>query len=228
MRPPSPLLFKQAARSPSLDFQRRIFFHSLTEIASSTPLNSTGTTDKKQDHTSSTLFPETRIESLAKVENSPVQLDMQQLFKQNSGLEYDRNGGVTLSGDRQNGINKADINDRYLSSNLHRKIQEDPRNMGDSFGAVTNVRSEIKNVNREPLSSDAVEKGSIEACKRTSESCQNINWNSEKHGQVNSNIDTTKSPLTDNTMECQDLCSIKRPMNSFILYSKDNRKKVCA
>ena len=103
----------------------------------------------------------------------------------------------------------------------------DPKTLMDDTVASPNLQVDSKE--EEDLSTMSVaDRVSMESCTREDEEYQNRNIRLAERRKAKHNDLLISSYLAKNVDKTTDLCRIKRPMNAFMLFSNDNRGKVCA
>ena len=209
--------------------------YSFTENVSFTGSELSDTAEKKRDDSSSAkpnninLLPEITKNHFQEAKEAPLKRLAQPPLVRNTRLEYDKSQ-PTFSGDAYAEMNsKADMYGNHLVGNtLCKDSKTDLLNRTNNLQTTTKIKSETIKESGESLFLDNVEESSMTACTRLVEENQSLTSNLENQRQANGKTLKTNSALIANTDEFEEMCRIKRPMNSFILYSKDNRRIVCA
>ena len=182
------------------------------------------------------LLPEINKNPFREAKEAPPQLLVQPSVMRNTGLEpilsegthAEKSQPILSEGTHAEMNIKTDMYGYHLDNSLCKDLKVDQQNYSNDFQTITKIKRETIKENGDSLCLDIFEESSMTTCTGLAEENQRKTSSLDDQKQGNGKTLKTNSSLIANTDEFEQMCRIKRPMNSFILYSKDNRRIVCA
>ena len=153
---------------------------------------------------------------------------MPQPLKQNTEQEYDSSHltNMLVTTSEVTNCNSTLINNHH-GTNLQMDLRADPKTLIGDIVASSCLPVDA-NEEEDLLTMNVADNVSTESCTRIDEEYQNRKLFLEENRKTKHNNLLISSSLAKNADKITDLCKIKRPMNAFMLFSNENRGKVCA